>query len=52
MKEHPNRQPGRAITMYRRDDDNGDTDQDFESYWIDEGRPLIDGLKSQREIPV
>jgi len=35
MKQHPNRQPGRAITMGRRDHDDRQTDQDFESNWID-----------------
>jgi len=35
MKEHPNRQPGRAITVHRRDDDDGGADQDFEGDWID-----------------
>jgi hypothetical protein len=44
MKEHPNRQPGGAITVHRRDDDDGGTDQDFESYWIDVGASLIETL--------
>lgn len=35
MKEHPDRQPRRAVTMHRRDDDDGCADQDFERYRID-----------------
>ena len=26
MEEHPDRQPGRAVTMHRRDDDDGGAD--------------------------
>jgi len=39
MKQHPDRQPRRAVTMRRRDDDNRETDQDFESDGIDGGAP-------------
>ena len=34
MKEHPDRQPRRAVTVHRRDHDDGHTDQDFESDWV------------------
>jgi hypothetical protein len=44
MKEHPDRQPGGAITVHRRDDDDGDTDQDFEGDWIDVGSSLVETL--------
>jgi hypothetical protein len=47
MKEHPNRQPGRAIAMHRRDDDDGDTDQDFESNWIDVDASFANRAKSR-----
>ncbi|MEK6333695.1 MAG: hypothetical protein AABM67_02030 [Acidobacteriota bacterium] len=40
MKKHPDRQPGRAITMHRSDDDDGRDDQDFEGDWIDGVFPL------------
>lgn len=35
MKQHPDRQPRRAVAMHRRDDDDSQTDQDFESDWTD-----------------
>jgi len=35
MEEHPNRQPRRAVTMQRRNDDDRQADQDFESDWAD-----------------
>jgi hypothetical protein len=35
MKQHPDRQPRRAITVQRRDDDNGQDNQDFEGNGID-----------------
>jgi len=44
MKEHPNRQPGGAITVHRRDDDDGGADQDFEGDWIDSGSSLVETL--------
>jgi hypothetical protein len=34
MKQHPDRQPCRAITVQRGDDDDCRTDQNFESGWI------------------
>jgi hypothetical protein len=40
MKQHPDRQPRRAITVQGRDDDDARADQDFESDWID-GDALI-----------
>jgi hypothetical protein len=42
MKEHPNRQPGGAITVHRRDDDDGSADQDFEGDWIDVGSSSVE----------
>ena len=39
MKQHPDRQPGSAVAMRRRNDDDGDADEDFECNWID-GRIL------------
>ena len=44
MKQHPDRQPRRAVTMRRRDDDNRETDQDFESDGIDGGALLLNHL--------
>ena len=35
MKQHPDRQPGRAIPVHRGNDDNRQTDQDFEGERID-----------------
>ena len=35
MKEHPDRQPRRAITVNGGNDDDGKTDDEFESEWID-----------------
>ena len=35
MKEHPDRQPRRAVTMHRRNHDDGKTDQNFERDRID-----------------
>jgi hypothetical protein len=35
MEQHPDRQPGSAVTMSCRDDDDADADEDFESDWID-----------------
>lgn len=40
MEEHPDRQPGRAVTVHRRDDDDGETDQNLESDGIDEAAPM------------
>jgi len=37
MKQHPDGQPRRAITVQRRDDDDRQTDQDFEGDGIDGG---------------
>lgn len=50
MKQHPDRQPGGAVTMHRRDNHDCDTDQNFKRDWIDDRvleiiwmkRPLID----------
>jgi hypothetical protein len=38
MKQHPNRQPGRAITMDGGDDNDRDADKDFESNRFDDSR--------------
>jgi hypothetical protein len=35
MKQHPDRQPRRAIAMDCSDDDDRQTNQDFEGDWID-----------------
>ena len=35
MKQHPDRQPRRAVTVQRRNDDDAETNQDFEGEWID-----------------
>jgi hypothetical protein len=35
MKQHPNREPCGAVTMHRRDDNDGDADQNFERDGID-----------------
>ena len=35
MKQHPDRQPRRAIAVHCRDDDDGQADQNLESRWID-----------------
>jgi hypothetical protein len=35
MKQHPDRQPGRAIAMNRGNDDDRDADQEFERKGID-----------------
>ena len=39
MKQHPDRQPGRAITVHCGNDHNRQTDQDFEDDWIDGAAP-------------
>jgi hypothetical protein len=39
MKQHPDRQPRRAVAVHRRDDDDGNADQDFEGGWIDNLSP-------------
>jgi hypothetical protein len=40
MKQHPDRQPGRTITVQGGDDDDRRTDQNFESDWIDGVTPI------------
>jgi len=40
MKQHPDRQPRRAITVNRGDDDDRQADQNFEGDWIDNATPL------------
>jgi hypothetical protein len=44
MEEHPDRQPGSAITVHRRDDDDGGANQNFEGDWIDVGSSLVETL--------
>jgi hypothetical protein len=41
MKQHPDRQPRRTIAVQRRDDDDCQTDQSFESDWIDGVTPYL-----------
>ena len=35
VKQHPNRQPGREVAVNRGDQNDRESDQDFESNWID-----------------
>lgn len=41
MKQHPDRQPRRAVTVQRRNDDDRQTDQNFESDRIDGVTPEV-----------
>ena len=47
MKQHPDRQPRRAITVQGGDDDDRDTDQKFESDWIDGVTPRTVYLRAK-----
>jgi hypothetical protein len=46
MKQHPDRQPRRAVPVQRGNDDDRQTDQNFEGDWIDGGTPV--GVSTQR----
>ena len=41
MKEHPDRQPRRAVTVNRRDYNDRETNDEFESERIDFEPPLV-----------
>ena len=41
MKQHPDREPRRAITVNGRDYNDRDADDEFESERIDFGKPLV-----------
>jgi hypothetical protein len=42
MKQHPDRQPRRAITVHGRNHDDGRDNQDFKGDGIDGGSPLLE----------
>jgi hypothetical protein len=48
MKQHPDRQPRRAVTVQRGDDDDRQTDQDFEGDGIDGVTPLRTKRKERK----
>ena len=47
MKQHPDRQPRRAVSVNGSNDNYGNADYEFESKWIDDyylwGRKLVGG---------
>ena len=47
MKQHPDRQPRRAVTVQGGDDDDRDTDQKFEGDWIDGVTPRTVYLRAK-----